>query len=265
MVSDKGYLRTKSGLFGHDAIADTGEIANAHCMTRLQMILMAAGVAIAVLVFESYFGSTRYKINNVTYVVPHKYEFLRNFSLPWLTGAKGFDKEPDDSVWLIFAAEELSQGVPGYKQWVHGYSDQVKAETVVNVLGGREAREFPGDRIEDIRKVAEELTTKNSPRGIDPQSGWDRVYWSVGQKGTPGEGHDLFYLIPHAGLERLPSDWRVPSCQSAPDINGKETYDCHLTIYRRGLTFGFYIRSENLGVANRIPDYTRTRLDSWRR
>jgi hypothetical protein len=231
-------------------------------MTRGQIILSAVGVVIAALIFESHFGSTRYEVNGVTYVVPHKYEFMRNFSLPWLAGVKGLDKEPEESVWLLLPAEQLTQGVPGYKRWFHGYADQVEADMVVNALGGKEAREFPGDRSEDIRKVAQELS-KKSPRRIDP-SGWDRVYWMVGEKGTPGEGHDLFYLIPHAGLDRLPSDWRVPSCRSSPDIGGRETFDCLLTIYRGGLTFGFYIRSENLGVANRIPNYTRARLDFWR-
>jgi hypothetical protein len=112
-------------------------------------------------------------------------------------------------------------------------------------------------------KVAEELA-KKSPSRPDPMTGWVRVYWSVGEKETPGEGNDLFYLIPHSGVEHLPRHWRVPFCQSSPDINGRETYDCHLTIYQGGRTFGFYIRQENLGVANQIPQYVATRLNGWR-
>ena len=232
-------------------------------MRRLHIILIGAAAVVVALVAESYVGSTRYKINDVTYAVPHKYEFMRNFSLPWLAGVKGLDKEPDQSVWLLFPANELARGVRGYSRWFHGYSDQVEADMVVNVLGGKEAREFPGDRREDMTKVAEELA-KKAPTKPDAMSGWDRVYWSVGEKGTPGQGNDLFYLIPHSGVERLPADWRVPYCQSAPDINGRETYGCQLTIYRDGRTFGFYIRQENLGIANRIPKYVETRLNEWR-
>jgi hypothetical protein len=232
-------------------------------VTRLQIILASGAAIVAALVGESYFGSTRYKINGVTYAVPHKYEFMRNFSFPWLAGVKGLDKEPDQSVWLLFPANQLAQGLHGYSQWFHGYSDQVEAAMVVNVLGGKEAREFPGDRREDMTKVAEELG-KKSPRRPDPMRGWDRVYWMVGEKGTPGQGHDLFYLVPHSGVEQLPRDWRVPSCQSSPDMNGRETYDCLLTIYRDGRTFGFYIRQENLGLADQIPDYVEGRLNEWR-
>lgn len=231
-------------------------------MTRVQIVLTAVGVAIAALVAESYVGATRYRINGVTYAVPHKYEFMRNFNLPWLAGVKGLDKEPDESVWLLFPAEQLTQGIPGYKRWFHGYSDQAEADIVVNVLGGKEAREFPGDRTNEMAEVAQALT-KNGPRRADP-AGWDRVYWTVGEKGTPGEGGGLFNLIPRAGLDRLPSDWRVPSCQSSPDINGRETYDCLFEIHRGGLTFSFHVRQENLAVANRIPDYVRSRLNVWR-
>jgi hypothetical protein len=232
-------------------------------VTRLQIILIGAAAAVAALVAESYIGSTRYEINGVTYGVPHKYEFMRNFNLPWLAGVKGLDREPDQSVWLLFPAKQLTQGILGYSRWFHGYADQIEADMVVNVLGGKEAREFPGDRRDDMKKVAQELA-KKSPTKPDPMRGWDRVYWLVGEKGTPGQGNDLFYLIPHSGVEHLPIDWRVPSCQSSPDISGRETYNCLLTIYRDGRTFGFYIRHENLGVANRIPDYVAARLNEWR-
>lgn len=188
---------------------------------------------------------------------------MRNFSLPWLAGVKGLDKEPDQSVWLLFPADQLIQGLDGYSRWFRGYSDQVEADMVVNVLGGKEAREFPGDRRDDMVKVAEELA-KKSLRRPDPMPGWDRVYWSVGEKETPGEGNDLFYLIPNSGVEHLPHDWRVPSCQSSPDMSGRETYNFLLTIYRDGRTFGFDIRQENLGVANHIPDYVVARLNEWR-
>lgn len=232
-------------------------------MTRLQIILTSAAAVVAAIVAESYLGSTRYKINGVTYAVPHKYEFARNFSLPWLGGVKGLDKEPDQSVWILFPASQLAQGIPNYSRWFHGYSDQVEADMVVNVLGGKEAREFPDDRREDMTRVANELSRKG-PRQMDPTTGWERVYWLVGETGTPGEGDSLFYLIPPQGLAHLPPDWRVPSCQGSPDINGNETYDCSFTIYRGGLTFDFSLRRENLGIANRVPDYVKARLNGWR-
>ena len=220
-------------------------------------------MVVAALVADSYIGSTRYRINGVTYRVPHKYEFMRNFSVPWLAGVKGLDKEPDQSVSLLFPANQLSQGIPGYSRWFHGYADQYEADMAITVLGGKEAQDFPAERRHDMTKVAEELD-KKSPRKPDPISGWDRVYSSVGEKGTPGQGHDLFYLMPRSGVEHLPADWRVPSCQSSPDINGRETYDCLFTIYRDGRTFQFYIRQENLGIANRLADYVTARLNEWR-
>lgn len=232
-------------------------------MTRAKIILIAVGVVIAALVAESYLGSKRYLLNGVTYAVPHKYEFLRNFSVPWLVGMRGLDKEPDESVWLLFPAKELTQGVPNYKQWFHGYASQVESEVVVNVLGGKKARDFPDDRRGDMAKVAQELA-KGSLRQVDRTTGWDRVYWLVGEKGTPGEGGSLFYLIPHGGLERLPSDWRVPYCHGSPDMEGREIYDCSFTIYRSGLTFGFSLRQENIGTASHIPDYVQARMKRWR-
>lgn len=232
-------------------------------MTRLQTVLSLIGVMIAALVFESYVGSTRYNLNGVVYVIPHKYEFIRHFNLPWLASVRGLDKEPEESVWLMFPAEDLAREIPGYSRWFHGYSDQYQADVVVNVLGGKEARQFPDDRISDIRKVSQQLAQK-SPRLIDP-SGWERVYWSVGEKGTPGEGSDLFYLVPRAGLSHMPANWRVPSCQSSPDINGKETYTCYVTLYSGGLSFGFYVRSANLVISNRIASYAHARLVSWHR
>lgn len=231
-------------------------------MTRLQIILSGAVAVVVALVGESYLGFTRYHINGVTYAVPHKYEFMRNFSLPWLAGVKGLDKEPDQSIWILFPASQLAEGIPSYSRWFHGYSDEVEADMVVNVLGGKEAREFPGDRRDEIAKVEQELAN-NSPRQLDPTTGWQRVYWMVGDKGTPGEGGSLFYLIPRDGLAHLPADWRVPSCQGSQDINGKETYDCSFVIYRGGLTFDFSLRRENLKAASRIPDYVRARLNGW--
>ena len=134
---------------------------------------------------------------------------------------------------------------------------------VINVVGGKEAREFPGDRGGDMAKVEQQLAN-NSPRQFDPTTGWQRVYSMVGEKGTPGEGGSLFYLMPPGGLTHLPTDWRVPYCQGSPDINGRETYDCSFVISRTGLTFVFSLRRENLRIADKIPIYVEARLNHWR-
>lgn len=233
-------------------------------MTRGQILLTAVAAITGAAIAESYLGAARYKLNEAIYAVPHKYEFMRNFSLPWLAGVAGLDAEPDESVWLLFPASELSSGVQGYNRWFRGYSDNVEADMVVNVLGGMEARELPDDRNSDLVKVAQELANGHH-RERDCTTGWDRVYRSVGERGTLGEGGSLFYLIPRQGLGGLPSNWRVPYCQSSPVIHGRERSTCSFTIFSGGLTFTFSLREENLGIANRIPGYVRQRLEQWRR
>lgn len=227
---------------------------------RRYIIVLAAMGAAAVA--ESYLGSTRYRLNDITYLVPHKYEFIRNFSLPWLASVKGLDEEPDQSVWLLLPASELSSDVQGYRLLFHGYSSDVRADMVVNVLGGKEALEFSADRNSDIKKIKQELAN-GALRQRDGTTGWDRVYWMIGEKGTPGEGGSLFYLIPREGVENLPPHWRVPSCQGSPDINGRETFDCSFTISHRGLMFDFTLRQENLSTARHIPAYVLRRLEGW--
>jgi hypothetical protein len=238
-------------------------MGNHAVVKRAHIIVLAiAGIGAAAMA-ESYLGSTRYRLNDATYAVPHKYEFMRNFSVPWLAGVKGLAKEPDESVWLLLPASELSGGVQGYKRLFHGYSSDVEADMVVNVLGGKEAREFPADRSSDIAKVRQELAN-GGLRQSDPATRWDRVYLLVGEEGTPGEGGSLFYLVPPDGVESLPPNWRVPSCQGSPDINGHERFDCSFTISDKGLTFDFTLRQENLGNASLIPAYVLSRLEGWR-
>lgn len=232
-------------------------------MKRAQVIVLAIAGIGAAAIAESYLGSTRYRLNDDTYAVPHKYEFMRNFSVPWLAGIEGLDKEPDESVWLLLPATELSSDVQGYRRMFRGYSSDVEADMVVNVLGGKEAREFPGDRSSDMTKVRQELAD-GGLRQPDHTTGWDRVYWVVGKEGTPGRGHSLFYLVPRAGVERLPPNWRVPSCQDSPDSNGHERFDCRFTISNDGLTFDFTLRQESLGTASQIPAYVIRRLNGWR-
>ena len=231
-------------------------------MKRTHIIVLAIAGIGAVAIAESYLGSTRYRLNDATYAVPHKYEFMRNFSLPWLAGVQGLDKEPDESVWLFLPASELSGGVRGYKRLFHGYSSDVQADMVVNVLGGKEAREFPADRSSDITNVQQELA-KGGLRQRDPTTGWDRVYWLVDEEGKPGHGGSPFYLVPRDGVESLPPSWRVPWCQGSSDINGHERFDCSFTISDKGLTFDFTLRQENLGTVSRIPAYVLRRLKGW--
>jgi len=226
------------------------------------IVLAIAGIGAAAMA-ESYLGSTRYLLNDVTYAVPHQYEFMRNFSVPWLAGVKGLDKEPNESVWLLLPSSELSVGLQGYKRLFRGYSSEVGADMVVNVLGGTEARDFPADRSNDINKVRQNLAN-GGLRQHDPTTGWDRVYWLVGEEGTPGRGGSLFYLIPRNGVESLPRNWQVPSCQGSPDINGHERFDCRFTISEKGLTFGYTLRQESLSTASRIPAYVLSRLERWR-
>ena len=238
-------------------------MGNHAAVKRTHIIVLAiAGIGAAAMT-ESYLGSTRYQLNDASYAVPHKYEFMRNFSVPWLAGVKGLDKEPDESVWLLLPASELLGGVQGYKRLFHGYSSDVEADMVVNVLGGKEAREFPADRSSDITKVRQELAN-GGLRRRDPTTGWDRVYGLVGEEGTPGQGGSLFYLVPRDGVESLPPNWRVPSCQGSPDINGHERFDCSFNISDKGLTLDFTLRQENLGTASRIPAYVSGRLEGWR-
>jgi len=83
-------------------------------------------------------------------------------------------------------------------------------------------------------------------------------------KGTPGEGHSNFYLVPPTGRKGLPSNWLPLSCIGSPDMDGREQYDCNFTIHQDGLTFAFSLRKENLPVAARIPPYVVSRLSKWR-
>lgn len=216
----------------------------------------------AALLLEINFGSTNYTVNRVNYRVPHKYEFLRNFSLPWLDEAKGLDTEPSDSIWLLLPADELARDVPGYSRFFHGYSTDVPADVVVNILGGKEALEFPDDHKQLDEKIRQ-FEREGARREAD-HTGWERVIWVDGRKGTPGEGHLNFYLIA-TSKKPMPSNWLPPSCSASPDINNHETYDCHFTIAQNGHTFDFTLRQENLALASRIPAYVMRRLNEWRR
>ncbi|HEV2079671.1 MAG TPA: hypothetical protein VGR19_07235 [Allosphingosinicella sp.] len=232
-------------------------------MRGARIVALALGALIVAVAVEAQVGSTRYALNGATYAVPHKYEFTRNFRLPWLEGLQGLDKEPDESVWLLLPASEVARDIPSYSRMFHGYSSEVEADMVVNVLGGKEAAEFPQDRSRFERMVAEAIASGEGPED-EKLTGWERVYSMRGTEGTPGMGHSSFFLLPKGGLKELPAEWLPPMCQSSPDINGRETYHCAYTIFQDGLTFDFSLRQVNLGVAPRIPDYVMSRLKEWR-
>lgn len=228
---------------------------------RTAILLGLAGIGLA-FVAESYWGWTTYRLNGVSYAVPHKYEFMRNYRIWWLEGIKGLEKEPDESIWLLLSAEELARDMPGYRRTFHGYVGNPEADLVVNILGGKEAREFP----DDYKTMWEKAVTEErngAPRKPDTGTPFDRVEWMGGTKGTPGENHSLFYLVPNA-KSAMPLNWLPPSCQGSPDIDGRETYNCRYTIHEGGLTYQFSLRQENFGLASRMPDYIKHRLDSWR-
>lgn len=232
-------------------------------MRRAKIVALALGGLVVAVAVEAQVGSTRYDLNGATYAVPHKYEFTHNFRLPWLDGLQGLDKEPDESVWLLLPASEVGRDIPGYSRMFHGYSSDVEAEMVVNVLGGKEAAEFPQDRSRFLRMVADAIASGEGWED-DKLTGWERVYSMRGIEGTAGAGHSSFFLLPNGALEELPAQWLPPVCQSSPDINGRETYHCDYVIFKDGLTFDFSLRQENLGVAARIPDYVLSRLKEWR-
>jgi hypothetical protein len=227
-------------------------------MAAGKVIALALVALIAAAAVEAQVGSTRYELNGVNYDVPHQYEFTRNFRLPWLEGLKGLDQEPDQSIWLLIPAGELARDIVGYSRTFHGYSSDVEANMVVNVLGGKEAREFPEDRVRSLSQVAEAVATGEGQEA-DQKTGWKRVYW------MRGGGGSIFFLVPSGGLQKLPPDWLPPSCQGSTDANGRETYDCTFVIYRKGLTFDFSLRQENPRLANGIPDYVLARLQKWQR
>jgi hypothetical protein len=201
-------------------------------------------------------------MNGVSYAVPHKYEFGRQFRVWWLEGIRGLPAEPDESIWLLLPASELARDVRSYKRIFRGYASDVEADVVVNILGAQ-ARDFSADYRRMWGRVAEE-ENKGAVRQVDAATGWTKVIWLGGVKDTPGEGHSNFYLVPPTGREGLPPNWLPLSCIGSPDINGRERYNCDFTIHHDGLTFAFTLRQENLAVAGRIPPYVMSRLSKWR-
>jgi|SRR5579859_6392766 len=242
-------------------VAEVSGSRDVYAVTRTQNIALAVGAIICALVAERYWGATKYRLNTIVYAVPHRYEFSPYYRTRFEIFS-GLVAEPDEGIWLLLPASELARDVQGYSSMFHGYSSEVPADMVVNILGGQEARKF-GERYATIWRKVGELEKAGAPRQSDPVTGLERIIWLPGEKGTPGQGHANFYLIPKNG-EPGPSDSLPPSCIASPDINGLETYDCNYTIHRDSLTFDFMLRQENLKTADRIPAYVLTRLAAWR-
>ena len=228
-----------------------------------KIVAFALGALVVAVVAESHFGSTRYKLNGAAYSVPHQYEFARNFRLPWLESAEGLEKEPDESVWLLIPSHEMAREVPSYKRQFHGYSDDVEADVVVQILGGKTARRFAIDRKEALAGIEREIAQQGRPQ-IEKTTGWIRVPNILGADGKFGAAGLRFSLVPFDGISMLPANWMPPSCQASQDVDGIETYDCDFVIYRDGLSFDFTLRRENLNTAGRMPDFFLARLRKWR-
>lgn len=230
-------------------------------MTRPQLIAIAVVAAVLLLVAEAYLGASRYRLNGLSYAIPHKYDFSR-VRIWWLEGLQGLPEEPEESVWLLLPARELARDVRGYNRMFRGYASNVEADITVNILGAN-ASDFPADYRRMWGRVAEEVKA-GAPREVDPNSGWTRIIWVGGVKGTPGEDHSNFYLVPPNGHAGLPRNWLPLSCTGSPDINHRERYNCRFEINHQGLTFRFGLRQENLKVADRIPAYVLSHLSEWR-
>jgi hypothetical protein len=218
----------------------------------------AATLFVGGVVAESYLGSTRYTINGVSYDVPHKYEFMRQFSLPWLKYVKGLDADDPQSVALLFPASQIAGAVRGYHRTFHGYDSEVPADMVVTVTGGKEAREFPQDRVSMLKQEqqirAEMGITKMIP---DAETGTTRVVLMSGV-----DGDMEWDLMPADG--KLPVNWRPPSCLGSRDVKGRATYDCTFWIDEHGLTFEFDLRQGDLKTADQIPSFVLRRMSRWR-
>lgn len=216
-------------------------------------MLLVASVAA-----ESYLGSTRYTINGVTYDVPHKYEFMRQFSLPWLKYVRGLDADDPQSVTLLFPASQVAGSVRGYHRTFQGYDSEVPADMAVTVTGGKEAREFPEDRVSMLQQQQQIRADMGITRVIsDLETGANRV---VLTSGADGDMH--WDLMPRDG--ELPPNWRPPRCLGSRDPKGRATYDCTFWIHKDGLTFEFLLRQGNLKTADQIPSFVLRRMNRWR-
>jgi hypothetical protein len=222
------------------------------------VVVGSAVLLLGLVAAECYLGSTRYTINGVSYDVPHKYEFMRQFSLPWLKYAKGLDADDPESVALLFPAAQVADGVRGYHPTFHGYDSDVPADMVVTVTGGKEAREFPEDRVAMLKQQRQIRTEEGVTKVIpDAETGMNRVVLTIGV-----DGDTEWDLMPTGG--NLPPNWRPPNCLGSHDAKSEATYNCTFWIQEHGLTFEFLLRQGNLKTAAQIPEFVLRRMSRWR-
>ncbi|MEH3147718.1 MAG: hypothetical protein PGN34_20775 [Methylobacterium frigidaeris] len=226
-------------------------------MRALHVAALLVLATLGAVAAESRFGRTSYRLAGTDYAVPHRYEFSRNFRLPWLDAIPGLGREPEESLALLLPAAEVAEGLPGYSRFGRGYVGPIEADLVVEVVGDRDRRHFA--RLHDRQwghfdaRLAEGATWHPDP------AGGERLVFSVG-----ADGRGSFYLSPTRETARR-ADRTPPYCLARGDREGRETYDCSYTIHRDGLTFDFSLRQESVAAADRVPDYVRTRLAGWRR
>jgi hypothetical protein len=208
---------------------------------------------------ESYLGSTRYTINGVSYDVPHRYEFMRRFNLPWLRLITGLDADDPDSVTLRFPASQVADAVRGYHRTYRGYDSQVPADMVVTVTGGKEAQEFPEDRVSMLEQQQQTRSEMGITKVIrDPETAMNRVVLMSSVDG------DMYWnLIPIDG--KLPPNWLPPSCLGSRDGKSQPTYNCTYRTHENGLTFEFLLPQGNLKTAEQIPGFVMRRMSRWSR
>jgi hypothetical protein len=231
---------------------------------KIVLVAFAAGAVLlggSILLANSPLIAARYPMKGKVYAIPYKYDFRRNFRIPWLEGIRGVSPEPKESIWLILPATELAEGLLGYSRYFRGYDSKVEADMTVNIVGGDEAQDFGANRARLLGQIDDYLK-EGARTADDPRSHWKRIIWIDGEKGTPGEGHLNFYLMPVDG-HSLPGNWWPPGCVASPDINGHERYSCSYRVHEDGITFDFTLREENLGMAGKIPSYVISRLKDW--
>ena len=223
--------------------------------------IILLGIVIAAVsagTIAAYEGTSRYTINGVRYDVPHKYEFMRQFNLPWLNAVKGLDADDPESVALLLPADDIAGSVRGYHPTFHGYDSEVPADMVVTVTGGKDAREFPSDRLAMLAQDEEQRKQDGIAREVpDSETGMTRAILATGN-----DGDWEWDLRPINGT--LQQNWRPPSCLGSHDVKGRPTYDCTFWIQQDGLTFEFLLREGNLNTAQQIPTFVLQRMARWR-
>jgi hypothetical protein len=230
-------------------------------MRRVILVLIAFLVVACVACgAEARYGTTTYHLRGVTYFVPHKYEFSRQFHLPWLDEIEGLAEEPAESIWLMIPAPELASGIPGYQRNFAGAVGPVEGTMVVNIRSDPNAREFVRLRQRNWENVEARLADGAELRP-DP-SGMVRL---VHSEGPPEDGNRSFYLFPNKAAVRSQGAQIAPSCLANLDYRREERYACSYVIHRDGLTYDFSLHQHSINVADRVPDYLLRRLSAWRK